>query len=680
LSAATPVFVFGEESVEKQKEVESLRAARPSKADQVKAASAAFEDAKKKLSMFERDRAREIKNLLTAPGGDYNFYDAGKFKVELAALRPGDDLILEEEKRNSLLTLRNAEPKEPIALPAMAFPDLASVYLEVESAVNKTVVSSILADLAADSTVADWANTGLRLHTRGGDATVCKFCEQPLPLTRLRQLEAHFNDRYAQFVVDLDAKAARIESMHTTMAMVVMPDGNLLYPDLRADYESAIDSLRLNLRQVQAGLAGLASALRKKKDQVFVSLDLNDMLCGGNGSAQADTSRLLAIGKAVLAGAPAFFEFGGKAAFERVRDILELHNKRSMNFQTEVWEARELLLRHELGAALPEWRGLMDGAGTAEVAVNNAAAEVQTLDARIDALEASIRQHAPTAQQLNRDLVAYLGHEDIQVRPANSGYQVVRCGIPATDLSEGERTAIAFLHFLNSLQDQSFDLKSGIVVVDDPISSLDSNSVYSAFGFLKSKLKEANQLFVLTHSYTFFREVRKWFDYIKPKNESRFLMLRCAIVDGVRKSEIRDLDSMLKNHESEYHYLFKRVADASSMECNEHLEAYYELPNLARRLLETFLTFKVPDNTENSISSRLRKIHFDEARKARIERFVNVHSHSNQLSDVQDDPGALAEAPQVLRDLLKLIEDTDKHHFDGMIRATSANGVLTKAE
>ncbi len=42
--------------------------------------------------------------------------------------------------------------------------------------------------------------------------------------------------------------------------------------------------------------------------------------------------------------------------------------------------------------------------------------------------------------------------------------------------SEGERTAIAFLYFLKSLQDKSFDLANGIVVIDDPVSSLDANA------------------------------------------------------------------------------------------------------------------------------------------------------------------------------------------------------------
>ena len=187
----------------------------------------------------------------------------------------------------------------------------------------------------------------------------------------------------------------------------------------------------------------------------------------------------------------------------------------------------------------------------------------------------------------------HLGHDELQVSAKETGYHIVRRGSAATHLSEGERTAIAFLYFLKSLDDRSFDLASGIVVVDDPISSLDSNAIYSAFGFLKRKLVDAGQLFVLTHNFTFLRLVKNWLQHI-PKKESKFFMLQATTRDGIRSSSIREMDPLLKDFESEYHYLFRRVVDASSLPNNVPMQDYYELPNLARRLVECFLAFKVP--------------------------------------------------------------------------------------
>ena len=49
-----------------------------------------------------------------------------------------------------------------------------------------------------------------------------------------------------------------------------------------------------------------------------------------------------------------------------------------------------------------------------------------------------------------------------------------------------------------------------IIVVDDPISSLDSNSLYQAFSFLKNAVKESEQVFILTHNFDFMKLLINW--------------------------------------------------------------------------------------------------------------------------------------------------------------------------
>lgn len=41
-------------------------------------------------------------------------------------------------------------------------------------------------------------------------------------------------------------------------------------------------------------------------------------------------------------------------------------------------------------------------------------------------------------------------------------------------MSEGEKTAIPFVYFTIHLKDKDFDIKNGIIVIDDPICSMDS--------------------------------------------------------------------------------------------------------------------------------------------------------------------------------------------------------------
>lgn len=57
-------------------------------------------------------------------------------------------------------------------------------------------------------------------------------------------------------------------------------------------------------------------------------------------------------------------------------------------------------------------------------------------------------------------------------------------------------------------------------MIDDPISSFDSNKLFSAYAYMKSQCDETKQLFVLTHNYHFFSLILGWFNkkYIKDSN------------------------------------------------------------------------------------------------------------------------------------------------------------------
>jgi wobble nucleotide-excising tRNase len=118
-------------------------------------------------------------------------------------------------------------------------------------------------------------------------------------------------------------------------------------------------------------------------------------------------------------------------------------------------------------------------------------------------------------------LKRYLGHSELQLSVEETGYAITRAGVRAEGLSEGERTAIALLYFLKSLEDRDFDLAHGVVVLDDPVSSLDQNALFAAFGFLRARTQPAGQLFILTHSFLLFRLTREWFSHLKGQDKRK---------------------------------------------------------------------------------------------------------------------------------------------------------------
>lgn len=282
-----------------------------------------------------------------------------------------------------------------------------------------------------------------------------------------------------------------------------------------------------------------------------------------------------------------------------------------------------------------------------------------------------MRHHLKAAEELNEEVAAYLGRRELTFETSDSGYRLFRHGEPAYHLSEGERTAIAFMYFLKTLEDESLDLTEAIIVIDDPISSLDANSLYSAFSFMKTKTAEAAQLFILTHNFQLFRLVRNWFDHMnrgRKKNalNAHMYLLEPKWAEGNRSSSLVPLDPLLANYESEYHYLFKQIWSVAQSTEAAPLDQYYVLPNVGRRLLETFLSFKFPGG-KPALGLLMSKVEFDPAKKTRLLRFLHVHSHHDRVADPEHDLSTLSEAPQVFSDLLELMHALDEGHYKGLV-------------
>jgi wobble nucleotide-excising tRNase len=144
---------------------------------------------------------------------------------------------------------------------------------------------------------------------------------------------------------------------------------------------------------------------------------------------------------------------------------------------------------------------------------------------------------------------------------------------------------------------------------------------------------------------------------------------------------LQALDSLLVKYESEYHYLFDRVYKHSTVAGGGPLEVHYEIPNIARRLLESFLSFRYPSEA-GELNQQLEKSKASVATRTRIIRFLHTYSHDGRISEPEHDLSVLAETPAVLRDLLDLIKQEDPAHYAemealvGVLAAPDATAVV----
>lgn len=122
-------------------------------------------------------------------------------------------------------------------------------------------------------------------------------------------------------------------------------------------------------------------------------------------------------------------------------------------------------------------------------------------------------------------------------------YEVIReDGSIAENLSEGERNFIAFLYFYHQVRGSmsSEELKEKIVVIDDPVSSMDSTALFLVSAIVREMINVCRnnteylnpkvpgdyikQLFVLTHNVYFHREVT--YQQVGFYNCTSFYMIR----------------------------------------------------------------------------------------------------------------------------------------------------------
>ncbi len=224
------------------------------------------------------------------------------------------------------------------------------------------------------------------------------------------------------------------------------------------------------------------------------------------------------------------------------------------------------------------------------------------------------------------------------------------------DISQGEKNLLALLFFYFELfEDENQKIakeKIELVVLDDPISSMDHSNRFYVLEIVKSILKLENaQIFVLTHV---------WEDYCnliynkKGNNDYASYEIRKTNKSTIHK---------LTKRETLYKFMFKEIYELQlktelTSDCD-----YYHIPNTIRRVYEEFLLFKfnrsLAEIRDVDIQNKFKITKDDDKRKlSALRNITNVLSHRS-IKTNQD----ILTAAQYL---MKLIKDNDIVHFNTM--------------
>ena len=257
---------------------------------------------------------------------------------------------------------------------------------------------------------------------------------------------------------------------------------------------------------------------------------------------------------------------------------------------------------------------------------------------------------------INELLQAYFGHSSVQISvTGQKRYQILRDGAVAKNLSEGEQTAICFSYFITRVIDGRHPLADTVVVIDDPISSLDSGHLFNTYALIKTKLAGARQLFMLTHSFEFFILLRVWLEHLKQDTRGLYLLRRAE--QG--NSRIEELPAVLRKFRSEYHYLFQKLYAYDQSNATD-VELDLGMPNIVRRFLEAFAGVMIP--LSSGLQGKMERLFKDEVERERVFKFINDFSHNTTMIRSLTIPDT-SECRSVVRSCLAAVKNRDAQYY-----------------
>lgn len=657
---ANSIFYISEEQAELAAELKAAQelvapgvAARDAQSKLVAAAD-------KSVRNYRTERARFVSGTLNMGN---RRYEAGQLQSDYENQTYGPSLELPESDLVAMTELvRSSSPPAP--LEEIKF-NIPAILVLVESSRYFSEISIgeiILEELKKHPAMVPWMKVGLDYHS-SNTLDTCLLCGNELTEARKSQLAAALDDKISKLLAELETAHQKILAFAevTQGAEDRWPKATELYVELQSDYAIAIAKLAKAFAVMRSHLAeanrSIEVRLRQPTNLVAHSLPSGELL-------KAHNEELIEL-------------------LVSVNALINQHNVAIAEFAKRQQGARDALKGHYLYLGSSDYLELKrtyDSAVTAEQDIERANEELQN---RIRDLSAKVKSHGPAAEYINKLIHAYLGHDELKIVTVDDGYELHRHGkLVRGQPSEGEKTAIALCYFLSTLEAEGRSVKNLIVVVDDPISSLDTKAMNYACALLLNRLKGASQVFVLTHNLHCMNELKKaWRKYSKAEEGKPaiaallFVDVRMSQATGRRVSVVVEMPTHLRGYDSEYHFLCHKMLQFEAAR-DGHFEYWFMMPNVIRRVMEIFLAFKVPGSHAigDKLDSLARKLpEFDRTRLVALERLTQVESHSDSIDDlISHSSMTVEEARDANAAMLVLMSAADADHAQAIRKQCKA--------
>jgi len=533
------------------------------------AAQKKFEEKEKAILDFCRRAASEIKNE-TNPQLSNTSYNIKNFQNDVAFAQ----ILSEDEIKYYTQILKTDERIAPdVVFPIIKFEEL---LYEVNEILQSKVKERIIISRLDNSEKRQFAEKGSKIHRRG---EVCAFCGNLIEDEVFDELESYFSvDEVKEIQIKIQACGKKIKEKKALIEQVQI-DVEKFYPDFQGKVLNLVRLLDETKKTQIKFLEELEQKLIEKKGLLFERSELVET------ELPIDFS---IIGSAYMRLKKENNQNDLKEKQKNAREKLKYHMVKQLllkfNYDVEIEEKKEFeKKREEMYRALEKEKEKITG----EHGIDK---QISRLERRIIELQQQTKNEFLLAQNINaklRHMVSFeLERYESERERGHYLIKDIKTGKRrnVTDLSTGEKNIIAFLYFIEKLEEiKDEEQKDKIIVFDDPMNSNDSDMQYLIVEELQGlieRLRENEKFLMLTHNIHFYLNVKYPYKYSDKK--IRFLHFRTngeKTTFFVVKKKEQDFQTSYEALWRELIYLYENV-DTPNI-----------LFNLMRRIVETYTKF-----------------------------------------------------------------------------------------
>lgn len=442
--------------------------------------------------------------------------DKKKFVSHLESITPAD---VNEEQLASLYAIAYG-PEIP---PYDEYKPIDSTIIPSSPLLKKAIIGSshtAFSDFVHALNASGWLSQGHSAYQHAAGAK-CPYCQQDLPTNFEVDLASCFDEQYQQSMTELKSFVqAYRDAMNGIYTLLDTNMKNRFAFEQAAVYKTKFDLFMERAR------SNVAAAQQKLTDpsQAIELVDLSGIIVELNDLIGLINEKICAS-NAVIKDKPT-----------KKQECIDL-----------VWQLLASRCQAEIAVHKNGKEHSAAEITTLTESRNKAKSDADAMQAEIGRLNQQTVNTTAAKDSINR-LLAAAGFQGFHLREkpgTQYAYELVRDDDKtAHGLSEGERNFIAFLYFYHMvIGSQSDDGKTlnKIVVIDDPVSSMDSSSMFTVASLVRDLIaicynnyemsesgntnNHIKQLFCLTHNPYFFKEV----------SYNRIVENECVAVFEIRK-------------------------------------------------------------------------------------------------------------------------------------------------